>query len=55
MKYNTESYIGKKDDPTLTPIEKYFLSKSDYDKWRKEKEEKALSEYYAKQIKIVKK
>lgn len=50
--YKTECYIAKKDSPAVL-FEKYFLDKDRCNKWAKEAEERALSEFYNKKVKII--
>ncbi len=49
--YKTECYIADKDNPAVL-FEKYFSDKDSCNKWAKEAEERALSEFYSKEIRI---
>lgn len=49
--YRTECYIAEKDNVAVL-FEKHFSDKASYNKWAKEAEERALSEFYNKKIKI---
>lgn len=47
-----ECYIAKKDDTDVS-FENYFFDKESYNEWAVKTEERALSEFYNKKIKIV--
>ncbi|MDY3927941.1 MAG: hypothetical protein SOZ34_01080 [Clostridia bacterium] len=50
--YKIECYITKKNSTSVL-FENYFSDRKTYDKWAKETEERALSEFYNKKIRIV--